>query len=156
MGVVFGIVGAVAVCLVIAAAVVRGWFNAPCEFCGAKVKWLSQLPKEDQQKILTYFREYEKRKPDRKKILACTNCRTVFDDLWSAAAFVGGAGPQTVCKVCGSAMYGREPDVEWAACRDCKTLYRWRVHETSGFRFFTPVGQLSRTDVQGRGSEPGG
>ena len=133
-----------AVCGVVAAGIglkylVR-WISFPCQFCGKKVKSFPQVPEQDRQNILAYFREHESREPDKGGLFVCANCQTVHDDFsgekisWDVDSY----GCSTFCKVCGLTVRGCEPSKESTTCDGCKTEYHWQTHERSGFRFFTP------------------
>jgi len=116
------------------------WVSFPCQFCDAKVKSLDQLTPQEQQSILSYFREHERREPDQDGVFVCTSCKTVHGDFSgeTQSRDVDPYSCRTFCKVCGRSIFGCEPDREAIACGDCKTEYRWQTHERSGYRFFTP------------------
>ena len=116
------------------------WVSFPCPFCDVKVTTFHQLSPEDQENILTYFREHERREPYKRALFVCLHCRTVHDDLSGAKqarerdifAYV------TFCKVCNAFMYHCYPDNDNIKCTHCGTPYKWNEHKRSGFRFFMP------------------
>ena len=115
------------------------WMSFPCQFCGKKVKAFEQIDLQEQQNILAYFQEHERREPDKAGLFICTHCNTVHDDFsGEKLSREPDAFSCTFCKVCGRMLYQCEPDRGVITCRDCKTQYQWQTHEKSGFRFFTP------------------
>ena len=129
------------------------WMSFPCQFCDTKVKALNQVSPEDQAGILAYFHDHERREPDKGGVFVCTNCRTVHDDFSGEkkSRDVDMYSCRTFCKVCGRIIARCEPEREVITCGDCKTEYRWQVHERSGYRFFTPP-----AGVELRSRAPGG
>ena len=114
-----------------------------CQFCAnLKATPFKDLPFDKQEKLLQYFKKYEKRSPDTAAIFVCCDCNTVYDDFSgeknSREADAGPLGCKTICKVCGHMVNHCEIDNPDIHCDHCGTHYSWEVHDGSGYRILTP------------------
>jgi hypothetical protein len=116
------------------------WIGFPCQFCEKKVSSFDQIPAQDQNNILVYFRDYERREPDKDGLFVCTHCQTVHDDFSGEkqSRDIDVSTCKTFCKVCSKLIIGCEPSRGIITCQNCGTQYQWHTHESSGFRFFMP------------------
>ena len=118
-------------------------FGLGCQFCenNKTTPWKKLSPK-DQENLLRYFTDYEKRSPDTSAIFVCENCQTVFDDFSGEKKSMepdkGLTGCLTWCKVCKGVVCNCDLDNDNIHCTSCNTPYAWRTHEGSGYRILMP------------------
>jgi len=134
------VVGVLMVIMVIIKLCIR-YMSLPCQFCRNKrLDLFRELDPQTRESILTYFREYEHREPDTEGIFVCRDCKTVFDDFSGEkmSREVDLFQARHFCKKCNHVMTNCGVYNKDIRCPNCHTLYKWEVHEMSGFRFLSP------------------
>ena len=65
------------------------------------MSFFDELPDQEKDQILSYFKEHERRTPDTTAIFVCLHCRIVYDDFSGEKRSMEG-DTRSICKVCQS------------------------------------------------------
>jgi len=126
---------------------VCNWAGANCPYCRRKLTPFRRLPDEQQQRILAYYGEREKREPDLGEVYLCRACGVIRDDFTEAHRpnlpmnhpLAGQALSYiTHCKICHAPLLNCAPDDERIECPECGAAFTWAPYGDSECRFLQP------------------
>jgi len=98
IGIAVGILGA-GLIFALAVRLLTRRVGCACGICGNRMLFFDELVPDDQQEIVSYFKTYEDRRPDTKKLLACATCRIVYDEFSGERRKLDG-DDYFYCKIC--------------------------------------------------------